>query len=123
MKFVLLDYPSGVPGMALVLMRLSLAGLLACISLGWSLANPAISTSAAVLACLIAGGFLTRLASSLFAVAALLSIALGVISPSYAPLTLEGISLALLGPGAWSIDAWTLQSGVVMLPNRSLHDR
>lgn len=123
MRFILLDYPSGAPGVALALMRLSLSGLLACVSVGWSIADPAAATLAAVLACLIAAGFLTRLAAFLFAVAGLLWIALGAIPPSYAPLTIEGIVLVLLGPGAWSIDAWSLQSGMATLSDRLFHDR
>ncbi|WP_242187072.1 hypothetical protein [Sphingomonas sp. CARO-RG-8B-R24-01] len=123
MKIILLDYPSGASGVALMLMRLSLSGLLAFISAYCGALSPGGSILVAVLACLLAGGFFTRLAASLFAIAGLLSIALRVVSPFYAPLAVEGIALALLGPGAWSIDAWTLQSGLVTLRDRSPHGR
>lgn len=123
MRTILLDYPSGAPGIALMLMRLSLGGLLAFVSFDCGAVFPTVASLAAALACLITGGFLTRVAASLFAISGLLSIALGAVSPMYAPLAIEGIALALLGPGAWSIDAWTLRSGLLTLQLRSPHDR
>lgn len=123
MKIILLDYPSGASGAALMLMRLSLSGLLAFISADCGALPSGGSILVAVLACLLAGGFLTRLAASMFAIVGLLSIALGAVSPTYAPVAFEGIALALLGPGAWSIDAWTLRSGLVTLRDRPTHGR
>ena len=123
MKITFLDYPSGASGMALVLMRLSLSGPLAFISADCGALSSGGSILLAALACLLAGGFLTRLAASLFAIAGLLAIVLGAVSPAYVPLTIEGIALALLGPGAWSIDAWMTKSGLVALRDWSPRGR
>lgn len=123
MKISLLGYPAGASGMALILMRLSISGVLAFISVGCDSASSTVSIASAFLACLIAGGLYTRLASSLFAIAGLVSIVLGEVSFTYAPLAVQGVAVALLGPGAWSIDAFNLRRGTLTLPDDPPHGR
>lgn len=92
-------------GAGLVLVRLSLAAVLAHISLGCDGISSIVSAVAAVLACLLSAGFLTRAAAVIFAAAGLLAMAFGETPFTCFSLVLEAIALALLGPGAWSIDA------------------
>lgn len=98
-------YPSGAFSVALALMRLSAAATLALVSLACDRASASTAIITAVLACLIAGGLLTRLSAFVFAVGGFLSIALDGISLDYVPIAIDALALAILGPGAWSIDA------------------
>lgn len=116
------SYPSGSPGMALALLRLSIAGTLAVLSVDYDGASSSLSIISALLACLIAGGFLTRLAASIFAAASLLSIVLHDVSLFYAPIAIEGLALAILGPGGWSVDAFNTNRRLVMAQDRTDND-
>lgn len=123
MKISRLHYPAGAPGFALVLMRLSLAANLAYVSVHCDSDSSAVSIAAALLACLITGGFLSRSAASFFTLAGLISTALGRTSLTYASNIVEGLALVLLGPGAWSIDALTLRRDFPTLRGRTTGGR
>lgn len=120
------NHPRGLPApasdAALALMRLSLAGMLAFISVARDGDSSPISVLSALMACLIAAGFLTRLAAAIFTLAGLLSTAFGGTPLTYAPLIGEGLALLLLGPGAWSIDAHHPRRGLRALLGRSPGD-
>jgi hypothetical protein len=101
------NFPAGLPGVALLMLRLSAAALLVFSPLlagfhpacRW-LVTGAISTA------LVAGG-MTRLSASLVSVAALWT-ALSARDSASALLAISSVNalaLALLGPGAYSVDA------------------
>lgn len=123
MMFTQLRYPAGPPGAALALLRLSLAGTLGFVSLGSEGASAAMSIASAVLACLLVAGFLTRFAALVFALAGSVAVLLGKAPITYVPLMAEGVALALLGPGAWSVDASGARGGSAVLRELSRHDR
>jgi putative oxidoreductase len=111
-------FPRGLPGLALLLLRVStvLALLLNCyinrseIS-GW------IQLAAVLLALSLCIGFLTPIAAStalLFHVLVWFSIA-GISSPALIVVALDALALALLGPGAYSIDGYRFGRRVVVL--------
>lgn len=106
------SFARGWPGSALLLMR-----LVAAVALFQQLvhrledAAPIKSTTFAILgaiaAALLLAGLWTPIAGALAALVELLCIASHLRDPwTYILLATFGISLALLGPGAWSVDAY-----------------
>lgn len=101
-------FPIGAPGVALLLMRISVAVMLVSDESG-HLLSPAspVFVILVVLAVALCIGFITpivALLSCLFEVVALLSLARGASLVLALPI-LNALALALLGPGAYSLDA------------------
>ncbi|HEX4158494.1 MAG TPA: hypothetical protein VHY79_08455 [Rhizomicrobium sp.] len=111
-------YPGGAAGLALLLLRVSLAGQLLFLTLATAIRLPEWSLAPTALAALgLATGGGTRVwaaAISAAAAAGLISL-----SPPLGPMIgLSGISslaLAMLGPGAWSVDARLFGRHVISL--------
>jgi hypothetical protein len=111
-------FPAGTPGLALVLLRLSVALtlLFACHNTPqargvWS------DAAAAVLSVPLGAGFLTPLAAvSALLVHTLLWTKVGVGALSPVVITLfDALALAMLGPGAYSVDAYRFGRRVVIV--------
>jgi uncharacterized membrane protein YphA (DoxX/SURF4 family) len=104
-------FPNGWPGRALFLLRLVAAAPLLQQSIAFicGLSHPsvlALELVALASAVLLALGFCTPLAALLqVAVEAWLAIHAGRLFGEHSLLAAIGISLTMLGPGAWSIDA------------------
>jgi putative oxidoreductase len=105
-------FASGMPGAGLLLMRLVTGGALLALGIGeW---RPGASAEGAILGlpaigvgALLVAGLWTPVAGSLvILVEVLSSVARHEISWSCILLATDGAALALLGPGAWSLDAW-----------------
>ena len=119
-------YPSGAPGIALLILRISLAA--AILNLGSECLKPDVPltclalTAQSALLCL---GLLTPVASSaacLFELAHLFSDGSG--DWRFIMLaSLNGVAIALLGPGAYSIDARLFGRRVIVIPPRGNDDR
>lgn len=121
---LILRYPDGVPGAALLLMRLSCAAIaypalcrLSPVPGGWwPVAAPVVATILALTA-----GFATRIAALLLAVALVANLftAQGMLAWLLLAATGHSLALALLGPGAWSLDAHRFGRRVIRLEPRS----
>jgi hypothetical protein len=114
-------YPGGAAGLALLLLRISLTGQLVFLTFATAVVLPEWSFAVTGLAALgLATGFWTRVwAGALCAGAAAGLIALP--APLGPLIGLSGISslaLALLGPGAWAVDARLFGRRVVSLNGR-----
>ena len=122
MRRLLATFPTGAPGAALFLLRLSLATHVSvtCV-LQNAYALPIWARGLVLLVAVVLGlGFLTPIVSLLSAsAAALLSLHLGM-SPDEesAFVLIDGIVVAMLGPGGYSIDAHRFGRRVVVLTNR-----
>lgn len=104
-------FPSGWPGKGLLVLRLAVGVLLLYDGVaGLKEAHDhkiiALVLSAAVAGIFLLAGLWTPVAGAIVAVAELLTLVSGAVDPQNAILLATvGISLALLGPGVWSIDA------------------
>jgi len=113
-------FPSGAPGVGLLLLRLALAASLVdhgrqCICL----AAPTLPCAfLLVLACLLCFGFITPVVSSLSCLAGLGDFAIAGYGnwQSAVLLGLTAIALALLGPGAYSIDGRRFGRRLIVFP-------
>jgi hypothetical protein len=115
-------FPSGPPGVALLLLRLCLGGLLFVDQAG-RIAWPMpvwLAVGSVLAAAAVAVGFLTpffALVCGVLELAALAGMAeLG--APWEVLNLILAIITALLGPGAYSIDAWMFGRRVVVMPPR-----
>ena len=109
-------FPSGAPGAALLLLRLSVAASLLLDVAGHP--PTLVFWGALLLVFLLCAGLATPVAAVL---ACLFEILLFAAGPSNFPLlvsALVAIALALLGPGAWSVDARMFGRRVIVLPSR-----
>jgi putative oxidoreductase len=111
-------FPRGLPGLALLLLRVStvLALLLNCY-VNRSEISTWIQLAAILLALSLCAGFLTPIAASaalLFHVLVWFLIG-GISSPALIVVVLDALALALLGPGAYSIDSYRFGLRVVVL--------
>lgn len=114
-------FPPGLPGVALLLLRLSVAGALLFDGYAHMAALPAWVLGAAILISLVVSvGYLTPIvAASALACHALIWFAAGVGSGAVTPtviLALDALALALLGPGAYSLDSRRFGRRLVVLP-------
>jgi hypothetical protein len=99
-------FPSGLPGLGLLLLRVSVAGGLV-LSFSWNQGLPFAVVGASWLICVaLCGGFFTPIAALMaFALqGALLCLRLLSVDASVVVL-FDALALALLGPGAYSLDA------------------
>lgn len=124
MAKVILRYPDGVPGAALLLLRLSCVALvhpalarLSPMPGGWW---PVAAPIALLILALVAGfGTRTAAALLLLLLAANLFAARAELLPFLLASGGQTLALALLGPGAWSIDAHRFGRRVIRLEPRS----
>jgi uncharacterized membrane protein YphA (DoxX/SURF4 family) len=106
-------FPAGLPGLALVLLRIGVTGSLWGPTLGNGLQNVLPLFGLGIVSALLLAGIATPLAASLAAIIQLVTILdrarMGVLIPTEVhTLAIQGTSalaLALLGPGAFSVDA------------------
>jgi hypothetical protein len=101
-------FPQGAPGVALLLLRVSVAAVLLinAASLGGFSLNPVIA-GASLISILISIGFLTPFLSVIACAFAAATLLIGPHSgnPLYVFPVLDAGALTLLGPGAYSVDA------------------
>lgn len=112
-------FPTGIPGLALLLLRGSVAIALAAEVHANRHDLPAWLTVAAIsIALALAAGGVTPIAAALaLAAHALLWLDVGMGSPlGAAVVALDAIALAFLGPGAYSFDSYRFGRRVVVLP-------
>lgn len=115
-------FRSGSTGIALLIMRLSLAAALLS-NIWFGAARPFAFTSAAiVIAALLCLGAFTSVASLLFCLTELWLMASAGRDDARASLIAfsMAIALALLGPGAYSLDARIFGRRVIVLPRKNL---
>jgi hypothetical protein len=112
-------FPPGLPGVALLLLRESVA--VASVAASYSQGHGAASAShvaAILIAAVLSLGFLTPVVVIAdLALHALIWISHGIDSVTLAGIVVfDAIALALLGPGAYSIDCYRFGRRVVVLP-------
>jgi uncharacterized membrane protein YphA (DoxX/SURF4 family) len=112
-------FPQGGPGLALLLLRVSVAGI--TVFRFWAhyraLAPHWLLLGIIVLAVALCVGFLTPILSVLICLVSVFSIAQGGSDAAVDVSTiLNAIALALLGPGAYAVDAWLYGRRVVIVP-------
>ena len=117
-------FPQGGPGLALFLLRTSVAATFLIEALRHSSGGPSYVLLAAVLliSASLTIGFLTPLLSFVVCMSAMVALLIGLLADSLAlvSLILNSAALALLGPGAYSMDARLFgRRVVVVLPGRS----
>jgi hypothetical protein len=110
-------FPTGLPGLALLLLRASVAS--AVILSTYREESPGWLQGSAIL---VAVGLLAGYLTPFVAVAAIVVQAFAWLSPSLDPtiwavvFSVDAIALALVGPGAYSLDAYLFGRRVVVLP-------
>ena len=112
-------FPPGLPGLALVLMRASVAGAVLLDIYTHRATLPGWATGAAiVLSIILCAGYLTPVASvAALAFHGILWASVGADSIAVALITsFDALALALLGPGGYSIDSFRFGRRVVLLP-------
>ena len=114
-------FPPGLPGLALLLLRLSVAGALLLDNYGHRGALPGWVHALAILISLVVSvGYLTPIvAAAALALHAFVWLALGAGVDAAAVtliLSLDALALALLGPGAYSLDSRRFGRRLVVLP-------
>ena len=117
MRTDFLAFPDGWSGLALALLRMSLAAVLATFANADPGLSPWVSMAGDVVALALAIGFFTRLAAALTAPAALCAgLFVGrTIGLAIALHGLDALALALLGAGAYSFDARLFGRHVITL--------
>jgi hypothetical protein len=112
-------FPPGPPGLALMLLRASVAGAVLLEIYTHKSALPGWAMGAAgVLAVFLCAGYLTPVASvAALVLHAILWVSLGAESIAIALIaSFDALALALLGPGGYSVDSFRFGRRVVLLP-------
>lgn len=112
-------FPAGSPGIALLLLRASVAIALAAQSYSHRQDLSAwIQATAIVIAVAITAGFFTPIVAAMsLAFHALVWFGFGLGgAPDVIVLSVDAVALALLGPGAYSVDSYRFGRRVVVLP-------
>jgi hypothetical protein len=114
-------FPPGLPGLALLLLRLSVASALLLDTYSHTATLPGwLDGIAVAISLVVSVGYLTPLvAAAALVFHALLGVAFGVDLGGAAVaiiLSLDALALALLGPGAYSIDSRRFGRRLVVLP-------
>ena len=117
MKSMFLAFPGGGAGVGLMLLRLSVAGSLTALLL-WSTLVPAWMLFLTILVSIgLCAGFLTRLLAGLSMLGVIVNLVSGSVAPALALLNLaDALALAMIGPGAFSVDARLFGRRTVVLP-------
>lgn len=112
-----LAFPGGGAGVGLLLLRLSVAGSFTAMLLG-SGDVPAWMLFLAILVSIgLCAGFLARLLACLSVLAAVTTLVIESVEPALAILNVaDAIALAMIGPGAFSMDARLFGRRTVVLP-------
>lgn len=113
-------FPTAGPGVALVLLRVAVAASLLAGAPGAEPVAPTWIT--APLGTLLCLGVLTPILASFAAIAlGAAAIARPTLEPALATFMLAAAALALLGPGAYSFDAWRFGRRLVVAPDARDH--
>jgi putative oxidoreductase len=103
-------FPNGWPGRGLLVLRLALGGMLLSDGFAWLASGPHRATASAIIG-IAAGllmliGFCTPVGSVLAVISQSWTLLISGVMPQTAILLLSvSVAVAMLGPGAWSIDA------------------
>jgi len=118
MKQLFSAYPSGLAGAALLLFRCALALFVATAGTGIFSQLPRSAVILDLLALSLAIGFSTRLVAALAALAGIVILLCGSCAAPALLLShaLDAVALALIGPGAFSIDARRFGRSTIRLP-------
>jgi putative oxidoreductase len=104
-------FPNGWPGRGLLVLRLSLGGMLLTNSIGWLASGPQRDATAPAIVGIAAGllmliGFCTPVGSVLAVISQSWTLLVGgVVAQTTILLLSISVAIAMLGPGAWSIDS------------------
>ena len=112
-------FPPGLPGLALVLMRASVAGAVLLDIYTHKATLPGWAMGAAIiLSVILCAGYLTPVASvAALVFHAIVWASVGAESIAAATMTtFDALALALLGPGGYSIDSFRFGRRIVLLP-------
>lgn len=124
-------FPSGRPGIGLLLLRIALGGIALLLGIleltGSTGRSPTVWTAASLLLASGAGliiGLMTPLASSLVAICVLGMVFSWIPAPpltsiAAAFLIITALAMALLGPGAFSVDGHLFGRREIVIPSRS----
>ena len=112
-----LAVPGGGAGVGLLSLRLSVAGSFTAMLLGSGDVPAWIIFLTILLSIGLCAGFLARLLAGLSLLAAVTALVIQSVAPALALLNLaDAIALALIGPGAFSVDAKLFGRRTVVLP-------
>lgn len=115
-------FPAGLPGLALLLLRVSVAAAAFQNSCGYdSHRSPWVFFGMALLALALCTGFLTPIVALLALGVQLMRIS-GVFHAPCVVTILVTLALAMLGPGAYSIDAHRFGRRILVLPRKDSLD-
>ena len=112
MRRLFSSFAHGAPGIGLLLLRLATSSTLiyqgvTALARGAPLAPAAFDTLLTFLGVLLLAGLWTPVAGALVAVAIIWEmVSHPALRPQFASIAIMAAALALLGPGAWSVDAW-----------------
>jgi putative oxidoreductase len=104
-------FPNGWPGRGLLVLRFTVGGILLTNSIAWLESGPHREATASAIIGIAAGllmliGFCTPVGSVLAVISESWTLLINSIKPQTAILLLSiSVAVAMLGPGAWSIDA------------------
>jgi hypothetical protein len=112
-------FPPGLPGLALLLLRLSVAIALLLQDYAYRDALPIwVHGTAILIAIVVAAGYFTPIAAAAaLAYHMLMAMELSAVAVTLVPV-IDALALALLGPGAYSVDSRRFGRRVVVLPPR-----
>jgi uncharacterized membrane protein YphA (DoxX/SURF4 family) len=116
-------FPQGGPGLALLLLRISVAATFLIEAIGrstWS-SSPILIAGILLISISLAIGFLTPVLSVIVSTSAAVALLIGLRQESFVlvSLILNSAALALLGPGAYSVDARLFGRRVMVVPPRT----
>jgi uncharacterized membrane protein YvlD (DUF360 family) len=112
-------FPTGAPGVALLLLRFSVAASVVFAAQGDPNRGTLVVVVAVAICASLCTGFLTPIAALLtIPVYIIESACLRFVAVDALVPILQALSLSLLGPGSWSVDAYRYGRRVVVLPHK-----